>query len=455
MRRFSAFSSKIFTVCASCAFSAGLMLLPAPATAATSMMESVEAAFAYNPELKASQHNRAAAASAVDRARAGFYPSIAGYAGAGVGRLDDSLTYEYEENKSWRGFGDASLRLVQPIWHGGATTADVEGRSAQFDSADMLLEDKGSGIAFDALTAHIEVTRRARLVELASANVAEHAEILSTVRKRYDTHVATVGELNQIESRYARAQATLVSYQASYDAARALYLRITGREALALTAPVAPTLDFANADAVRTACLDGNQRILSARADVRALQADRDMAASRFLPYFDIEAGPSWSDRDSNGPTYKTDVSAQLRVRWDIFNGGSDQATVAMSESRISQARQNLFALTNALTEDINATYSRYESAQAQSVLYREAQRASRAAREDYYKQFLAGQRSLIDVLDAENDFFYAASQQAVVDADRIIAAYRLLALGGRLLPALGLDPTILRAELPVGDRIQ
>ncbi len=445
----------VLTLPLGCLCLSGLLLVfPAYGGAAerVSMVETVEAAFAYNPELKASQENRQVSRHAVTRAKAGYLPKISSYGTAGVGMLSDSTTRAYREQDDTRSFYDSGIRLTQPIWYGGETTADVLAREAQLQSADNLLEDKGSSVAFDAIVAHIDVLRRRQLVELAQQNVNQHAEILATVRTRYNTQIATIGELNQVQSRYARAKATLSAYEASLDAARASYLRVTGRRPGELVPALAPEVDYKDVDSVREACLAGNPRIKAAMADVNAAVGDRDLAESRYYPRLDAEFGPSWSDRDSKGPTRTDNVEAALRVRWDMFSGGADQASVRMANAKIRQNRQNLHALMNMLNEDIEATYSRWLSSVVQAEEYSAAKKASRLARDDYYRQFLSAQRSLIDVLDAENDYFYSASQEVLSRSDRVIATYRLLTLSGALLAKLDINPAGLRTDIPTTD---
>ena len=433
---------------------AGVLLLPASGYSAerVSVLDSVTAAFAYNPELKSSQESRLSSQHAVEKAKTGYAPKIFVYGTAGVGRLSDSNTRAHNEQDEMRGFYNSGIRLTQPIWYGGETTANVVGREAQLQSADSMLEDKGSSLAFNAIVAHIEVLRRRELVTLAKQNVSEHAKILSTVRTRYNTQIATVGELNQVQSRYSRAKATLSSYESVLDAANASYLRVTGHQPKDLVPAHAPEVNYKNIDSVREACLAGNPRIKSAMSEVDASIGDRDLAESRFYPRFDAEFGPSWSDRDSRGETRVDNVEAALRMRWDIFSGGEDQASVRIANAKIRQNRQTLHSLMDILNEDIESTFSRWLSSVVQADEYDAAKKASRLARDDYYRQFLSAQRSLIDVLDAENDFFYSASQEVLSKGDRVIATYRLLTLSGELLSKLNVTVADLRSTGPTTD---
>ena len=427
-----------------------LLLWACPVLAAgTNLLQSVEAALDYNPELKASQEKRQAYGHSVDKARSGFFPRIAAEVGGGYSQRSDTTLRAYDDANKVRAYGDASLLLIQPIWRGGYTTADVAVRRALYDSADSQLEDSGTSLVFQAIVAHVEVLRRAELVALAKNNVKEHAEILDTVRRRTSGQIATMGELHQVEGRHARAKGTLSSYETDLDAAHAAYLNITGNVAQSLISAPAPSKAYGSLDNALQACLDGNKRIRSAVSEVEAASGEKDMARSRFYPSINLEAGPTWSDRNNKNMASSriTEVGMGLRIRWDLLSGGEDMANMAIAEARIRQAKQNLHTVMDSLSKDIEATYSHYMSSQEQTTLYEAAKGYSRLAREDYYRQFLSAQRNLLDVLDAENDYFYAAVQQVMSQGDRIIAGYRLLALSGELLTSLGLDPAILRVD--------
>ncbi|MDL2216707.1 TolC family protein [Desulfovibrio sp. OttesenSCG-928-M14] len=413
------------------------------------VMMSVDAAFKYNPELKASQESRQMSAHAVDRAKAGHLPTVTAFAGVGLGSKSDPTLREFREDDKIRSAYDAGVRLVQPIWHGGGIQAGVETSLARLESANLLLEDRGAAIAFDAIVAHTEVVRRTELVQLAKDNVREHAQILATVKERYDTGVATIGELNQIQSRHARAKATLAAYESALDSVIANYLRVTGKHPSGLIKTPAPKKTFASAEAVRETTLEFNPALKSSFAEVRAAQGERGQAESRYHPFIDFQTGPSWSERDSEAGIRTSEYVGELRMNWEFFSGGADRANVAMSNAKIRQARQNMHALMNVLNEDIESTWSSYRSSLVQAQDYAAAKKASRLAREDYYRQFLSAKRSLIDVLDAENDFFYAASQEVLCLGDRVIAAYRMLALSGTLLSSLHIDPLTLRTDKP------
>lgn len=420
------------------------------ASRAVTVYDTVLQAFAYNPGLKVSQEERQGKVYDVDRARAGYYPKVSAYSGVGLVQGNNPASRARHESSEAQGTADAALRLVQPLWYGGATTADVAVRGARLDAADSMLEDTANSLAFDAVLAHTEVLRRREMLRLARTNVAEHTRIFALVRQRFQQNIATAGEMYQIEGRLARAKATMLSYGASLEAAEANYLRVTGQAPPADLAPSPEArVGFDDPQKVREACVAAHPRLSAALAEIRAARGERDMAKSNFWPKFDLEAGPGWYDRHSKDDVHEAGMDTMLRMRWEFYSGGADTAAVRMGGARIRQARQYMHAVMDMLNEDIESTYSRWRAAAEEVKEYGAAHKAAALSSKDFEVQFAAGQRSLIDVLDAVNDMFFAASQQAVSGGDRVISGYRLLGLSGGLLGELDIAPAALRDAGP------
>ena len=414
-----------------------------------SLKASVQSALTYSPDLKSVQESYQMSQHALDRAKAGRLPSAYLSAGGGTTQRSDTLTKAYDEEDDWNLTGDYSLKLVQPLWHGGSIINDIKLREFLFNSADYTLESEGVNLVYSTVSAHVEVVRRYRLLELAAINVAEHEKILRIMRQRYDSNVATIGELSQVQNRHARAIATKLAYQTSYDNALSNYLRITGKHAGELMGVEQPQKVYPSVQFARGACLKGNLRLKAAIENLFATEKEKALAQSSFWPQLDFEVGHNWSDRAGDANESVHGMGAMLRLNWEFFSGGRDKANVAMSSARIRQSKQALYALMDSLNEDVESTYHMYESALLQEAEYTKAKKASLRTKEDYNRQFLSAKRSIVDVLDAENDLFYASSQELLSYYDKVLASYRILALSGEILAELDVNPASLRSLSP------
>lgn len=438
----------IFLLCAPslpCLAAAQPQSAKARAPQGQSLERTLHLAFAYNPDLKVAQEALLAAMEDLNRARAGYFPTIGVYAGAGFNQNDNSSTRYKEEQYDPYGATSASMQVRQPIWQGGLTQAQVKTRTAVSQAADALVDDAGSTLALSAVVSHIDVKRRALLLAYARQNVTEHETIHKAVQERYGQGIATTGEVNQIAARVHRALAMRSLYQSNLEAAKANYLRVTGAAAPAALEKVElPLKLFPTVDDVREAALTGNFRILSSLANIRAMLGEKDLARAGLNPKISLDAGPSFANQGTDN-SHSASWQAMLNLAWEFNTGGADVANIRASSARVRKSKQELHSYMDTLGEDITSTYSKMLSARQQSNEMESAKKAAQIAREDFYQQFLAGQRGLLDVLDAASEFFSYASEEELTRTDSIILAYRLLALTGQLLPELHIDQATLR----------
>ncbi len=129
-------------------------------------------------------------------------------------------------------------------------------------------------------------------------------------------------------------------------------------------------------------------------------------------------------------------------MRWNLFNSGADTAAERAATSRVRMSRQTLYNLVDDLTQQITDTWTDLLSAKEQYANYTDAIGFNTATRDAYIEQFIAGQRSLLDVLDAESELYNSSTQAVTAYGNILVASYRLQALAGVLLPDLQIDTT-------------
>jgi adhesin transport system outer membrane protein len=137
-------------------------------------------------------------------------------------------------------------------------------------------------------------------------------------------------------------------------------------------------------------------------------------------------------------------------LRWNIFNSGADVAEYKAGSARIRQARQVYYNFIDDLKLDIDTTWSNYISAQEQYKHYAQAMEYNKFTLNAYNEQFLIGQRTLLDVLDSENELFNSSSQAETAKSNVLIGAWRMLALSGEMLPKMNIDCSGLYKTPPV-----
>lgn len=408
--------------------------------------ESIEAMMRNNHSLKAIQENRSAVGHEVDRAKSGWGPRMDLVARGGFGYLSNSTTRSYDYDSA-SPYSSASLIITQPLWDGFRTLGRVREAEASYRSLDHRVMDNATSLALDAIIAHVDVLRRAEIYELARENVAAHEDILEKARQRAESGVDTMADVSQAQSRLARARSALSEAEAFLRIGEDTYTRLTDYRLVGVDlAPVPmPEEMYENVEAVLKLAREKNPKMAAYKEDIEAARARKQQAKSAYSPTVDIEAGPSYSDRDAKSELFTSEFGVAAVIRWNLFNSMADVNENKAAAARIRQARQSLYDYNDELKLQVEESWTQLKTAQEQLAFYNEAVEFNISTRDAYQEQFVLGQRSLLDVLDAENELFNSSSQAATANGNALIAAYRMKALTGELIPSLGISTGILK----------
>lgn len=407
----------------------------------TSVQASVIATLNTNPRLAELKQNRTAVQKDLAQTQGRYYPRVDLNLGAGTDSHSDALTRSQNTQGDWDGRTEASMFLVQPLYQGGELDSSVRVQSAKVESADKRVWDNAEALALDAAIAHLESWRQRRLLELSNQNLAAHQEILNNIQERQRAGAGSMADVLQASGRLTLTLTSQLQIKADLEAALANYRRVAGRNPGKLELPIDFRSHLPNdkEDALRRAetC---NPKLAAFAADIKISQYEVDVRKSFFLPRVNLELSSTYRDHVESSETYEQNNAAMVRLRWNLFNGGSDSAARESAEARKLQtllARQDQY---NQIVEQVNDTWNRYTIAGKLIKTYLEAVKYNRETLEAYKQQFVVGQRSLLDVLGAENELFLSSGQLITARINEIIAAYRLLALSGCLIRSLDID---------------
>lgn len=429
------------------------------AGAPVTLQDSVDATLKNHRGLKIIQENRDVVDNELERAKAGWGPRVDLNGRYGMSNKSDSTTRSYDADKGMYAAGSISLTLVQPLWDGKATDSRVRTAEHTVESVTQRIMDNATTLALDAIIAHIDLLRRREILALAEENVRRHEEILASSRDRESMGADTMAEVSQTEGRLARAKSTLSQAQASLREGENTYRRVTGSpvprtiEDVNLPAPM-----FKAPDEVVELSKKSNPKVLAYIQDVKAAAGNVDLAKSTYQPTFNLEAGPSYSDRAGPGSQWTRSVEVMGTVRWNLYNSGADEAEVKASKARVRQSRQSLFDFMDTLTLEVENTWTSYVAAQEQYDFYMEAIGYNTRTRDAYLEQFMLGQRSLLDVLDSENELFNSSTQARTSQGNVLVGGWRMYALSGTLLERLHIAPEtllVVPGDDPAMDKVE
>ena len=407
-----------------------------PAQAQT-LPDAVSRAIATYPEIQAAVATRRAATEAISQARGGFFPSVD--ANLGYGR-------ERTENPGTRPSGDVTLNrteadvtLSQMLFDGGAVRSQVRIQASRSDSTAYELADTAQTIGLRAAQAYLDVLRLRSSIEIARGNVATHQRTLEQVSLLADRGAGRRSEAQQAEARLALAQSTLTGLRRQLEQAEAAYRHLVGISPQQLHKPAAPFERLPQKEpAAREEALAGHPSIKAAQAELEAAQADRDSARARLAPRVTVDLGATQNQDVDGVRGTDADRIAMLRMRYNLFRGGADSARIRETVARIDRAHATLGRVRNDVEREVRTSWESFQTDREQLRYLQAHADASAAVVEAYRAQFKLGQRSLLDVLNAENEHFTA--RRSFVDGEYAVigGSYRILASTGRLLEALG-----------------
>jgi outer membrane protein, adhesin transport system len=350
----------------------------------------------------------------------------------------------------WRDGNQQSLVVRQLLFDGFASIHDIWRQSARVNAAAFRVKERTELIALDAAEAYIDVVRYLRLVALSDQNVATHEKIFSNVNSRFAGGRAGEGDLEQARERVENAKAQRDEFRKSLEDARAKYRKIVGLEPYNLRFPgplggMPGSRDESLAVAVRF-----NPTILAAQADADAAKHAFRVTDGAFVPTVALEGRATRYDNTYpyiNGVTHE-DYSGRVVMSWDIFRGGQDVWRRSEAAERSVQATMAHARLQRDALESIDKAWGARTVTRtriADLVRQLEAARKTIAA---YNKEYELGQRSLIDLLNAQNGYFNAAVSLTSARGVVVFADYQLLAAMGTLLEYLKAPPPVDAAPL-------
>jgi len=419
----------------------GLVLLclrggEALADAHLTLKEVAQKVVLTNPEVLAKWHAFKAAGGDVDVARAGFFPRVDYTAGAGRESLKQPGVPERDYNRT--GY---ALTLNQMLYDGFATSNDVK----RLDKARLTryfeLLDAAEGAALEAARAYYDVIRYRQLTLLAEANYIEHRSSYELLLRRAQSGAGRRVDVEHAAGRLALAELNLNTETANLHDVMARYLRLVGEQAPpVMFGPARLERDYpaSEPDALKLA-FKQNPALRAAVENVEAAQHELELRRSAFHPRLDLRLRNDRAENVDGAMGSRNNNIAELVLNYNLFNGGADVARQTVFAERKNQALDLRDKACRDIRQTLSIAYNEVKRLQAQRSSIDLQVSAIEKTRDAYKAQFNIGQRSLLDLLDTENELLTARRTAVNADVDIDQAYLRTQAGMGRLLEFLGL----------------
>lgn len=422
----------------------GAMAVIGSPVMAGDLTSTVQKAVIHNPDVLVNRDDRNAIEQDVREAKAGYLPRVDLNAGIGAEKSDNASTLAATGKQGYRSLHreESGIKITQMLFDGFFTRNEVARQKATLRAASFRVLAAGEDVALRATQTYLDVLRRREQVELAKDNLAAHQRVFDQIRMRSDRGVGRVADTDQASGRLALAKANLEAVMGNLRDAEIAYVRVVGEMPTELDAPTAPADQVpADLQTLVDQARETHPTLASAVADIDATVAQHEQARSNDFPRFDLELGASHNSNIDGVRQADEDLIAMVRMNYNIYRGGADLARKRSTAFKIQQAKNIRNRAEDQVIEEAGLSWNDYLTAQARLDLLRQHATSASATRTAYLKQFNIGQRSLLDLLDTENERFVAESNYIDGKYRVMYANYRIIASQGRLLSTLGVTP--------------
>ncbi|MEN8236555.1 MAG: TolC family outer membrane protein [Pseudomonadota bacterium] len=395
-----------------------------------------------NPEIFADKSAWLSEKHGISRAEAGYFPVVDvrvnggfEYTRENFGRSDcRRVRGKCREDKT---INTPSVNARQPLFDGFRASTDVARAQRETDQAVRKVAETQELVSFRAVNAFIDVRRFQRLLRLAIANAKAHRQILAKVNALIKGGKATIADRATVMSRLADAESAVVDIEGDLGSAVARFIDVVGQtpDRLQRSTIADGILPTTVPDALRIA-EEQNRSLLLAKSTVEVAKAELDTTQVPFWPTLDVELDARRDENTEGREGHETSATALLVLRYNIFNGGADLARRKEIAERVAENRHREASALRTSGREVRVSWAEMKSAMRQSEALRASVEQKEKVIRAYEKQFDLGTRSLLDLLDAWNEFFLAKGSLITVDATTDLTGYRLLAAMGTLLSA-------------------
>lgn len=413
------------------AVAAILMPLAGPSAHAETLSDALAAAYESNPRIEAERARLRATDEEVPRALSGFRPIVTLDAEKGA-----RSTTTKPESTGTGSFDPWAyqINLTQPVFSGFRTVNGVNEAEAIVRGGRENLRQVETDTLLAAVTAYCDVVRDQAILKSRERNVSVLASELQAAQVRRAAQEVTKTDVAQAQARSARAVSDADLARANLKISRATYARIVGHQpASVIEPPLTSKLLPSSLDMAIDIGGRESPAIVAALYREEAARYNVDKTWGELLPEVRVEANFTQSGGSSNFIDRQEEASVTGRLSVPLYEGGEVRARVRQAKHTQVSRLQEIEEARTQVVADVTSAWSRLIAARAQLKSDQIQIDANKVALEGVREEERVGQRTLLEVLNAEQEYLEAQVQMATTRRDLVVANYALLGFIGHL----------------------
>jgi outer membrane protein len=417
-------------------------------------------AYQNNPTLNSQRAAMRATDENVPQALSGYRPRVSVTASGGQNSLSTTSKVAganvpintpatYFTQSGYNTAYGAGITATQTIFNGFQTANRTRQAEAQVLAARESLRLSEQSTLLNAATAYMNVLRDGALLNLQKRNVQVLEETLRYTRDKFNVGEVTITDVAQAESRLAAGRSSVLSAEATYKASVATYRQIIGNEPGKLTSgmPVDRFSPRTLTEAVGVA-IAVNPSVTAAQYNVDIAQMQVKVAEGALYPTLSVQGNFQknfMSAQNLNAiESYNASLLGTLSV--PLYQGGAEYSAIRQAKETLGQKRIDLDTARESVRQSVVAAWGQLEAAKGQIESTQSQVKASELALKGVTEEARVGQRTTLDVLNAQQDLLNAQVSLVTAQRDRVVASYSLLSAVGRL------GPRVLGLRVPLYD---
>jgi len=402
-------------------------------------------AYINNPDINQQRAAVRVADENVPKANAGYLPNIAATADAGVAHVNGNAFVGAKQEEQFaygthpRGYG---VQLNQNVFDGSKTLNSIRNAESQVLGSREQLRNTEQNTLLSGVTAYMDVLRDTAILDLDRNNVEVLKEQLRETRDRFNVGEVTRTDVAQAEASLSSSQATEISAVSTLQASIARYRQVIGDQptSLAPVKPIARPLPRTLQEAINISQVE-HPAIVATLHGVDSALLQIKIAESALYPQIGVTGSLQQRFDVSNTPglrAFVASVSGQITI--PIYQGGAEYASTRQAKESLTQTEMQSDSVRNQVRAAVVAAWGANQASAGVVRAARAAVSANEVALQGVREEAKVGQRTTLDVLNAQQALLNARVQLVSAEHDDVVNSYSLLSAVGRLnVPTLGL----------------
>ncbi len=406
--------------------------VPAASTAdAQTLPEALSQAYDSNPTLRAARAALRSVNENVPQELSNWRPNVTAGASAGLRRTETDADGADSDNSL--NPVTANIDVTQPLYRGGRTIAGTERAENEVRAQRESLRSTEQGVLLSAATSYTDVWRDQAVLELNINNENVLAQQLEATQDRFEVGEVTRTDVAQAETRFATAVSDRIAAEGNLTSSRAAYEEVVGSFPGTLPAPPVPGDLPTEQDEVVELAIKDNPDVTAAVFTELAAQKNVRQVKGELYPEVSLVGSLSHQDEVSTEDTETDSASVIAQVSIPIYQQGSVSSRVRAAKQIASQRRVEIEEQRRSAEQGAVSSWEALMTAQAQIRSFESAVASAEIALEGVRQENEVGARTILDILDAEQELLDAQVSLVGAQRDEVVAAYQVLAAVGRL----------------------